>query len=116
MTCGFPAGLPARATLTGARAGRVPGDAGHLTAHDTVSWAGLPAVRLPLAVPVGDVRALAGPSRPMTEVGLPFADIATAHGRHGLRLHVRHVRQRGGGSGRFTHDAGAGPPPAPADR
>ncbi|MEW2549970.1 mandelate racemase/muconate lactonizing enzyme family protein [Streptomyces sp. NPDC047002] len=71
-----------------------------MTTHDTISWVRLSAVRLPLAVPVSDAKVLTGRQRPMTEVALLFADIATARGQRGLGFTYS---KRAGGPGQFAH-------------
>jgi L-alanine-DL-glutamate epimerase-like enolase superfamily enzyme len=71
-----------------------------MTMSDTITWIRLSAVRLPLAVPVSDAKVLTGRQRPMTEVALLFADIATAAGHRGIGLTYS---KRAGGPGQFAH-------------
>ncbi|MCF3962343.1 L-talarate/galactarate dehydratase [Streptomyces fuscigenes] len=71
-----------------------------MTKSDTITWIRLSAVRLPLPVPVSDAKVLTGRQRPMTEVALLFADIATAEGHRGIGLTYS---KRAGGPGQFAH-------------
>lgn len=67
---------------------------------DRVRWIRLSSVRLPLDVPISDAKVLTGRQRPMTEVMLLFAEIATADGHEGLGFSYS---KRAGGPGQFAH-------------
>ncbi|RAJ58892.1 L-alanine-DL-glutamate epimerase-like enolase superfamily enzyme [Streptomyces sp. Amel2xB2] len=70
------------------------------SAPDAIRRIRLSSVRLPLAAPVSDAKVLTGRQRPMTEVALLFAEIATEEGHEGLGFSYS---KRAGGPGQFAH-------------
>lgn len=67
---------------------------------DRIRSVRLSSVYLPLAVPVSDAKVLTGAQRPMTEVALLFAEIATEGGHEGIGFSYS---KRAGGPGQFAH-------------
>ncbi|WP_399067537.1 L-talarate/galactarate dehydratase [Streptomyces winkii] len=65
-----------------------------------IRWIRLSSVRLPLDTPVSDAKVLTGRQRPMTEVALLFAEIATEDGHEGIGFSYS---KRAGGPGQFAH-------------
>jgi L-talarate/galactarate dehydratase len=55
---------------------------------------------LPLATPISDAKVLTGRQKPMTEIAMLFAEIATADGHEGLGFSYS---KRAGGPGQFAH-------------
>ncbi|WP_181763952.1 L-talarate/galactarate dehydratase [Streptomyces albidus (ex Kaewkla and Franco 2022)] len=70
------------------------------TSRDAICWVRLSSVSLPLDTPVSDAKVLTGRQRPMTEVALLFAEIATADGHEGIGFSYS---KRAGGPGQFAH-------------
>ncbi|SCK17309.1 galactarate dehydratase [Streptomyces sp. WMMB 714] len=69
-------------------------------AADRIRWIRLSSVGLPLRTPVSDAKVLTGRQRPMTEVALLFAEIATEDGHEGVGFSYS---KRAGGPGQFAH-------------
>jgi len=67
---------------------------------DTIRSVRLRSVRLPLPVPISDAKVLTGRQKPMTEVAMLFAEIATTDGRTGLGFSYS---KRAGGDAQFAH-------------
>lgn len=67
---------------------------------DRVRWVRLSSVRLPLETAISDAKVLTGRQRPMTEVMLLFAEIATSGGHEGFGFSYA---KRAGGPGQFAH-------------
>ncbi|MEU4325997.1 L-talarate/galactarate dehydratase [Nonomuraea dietziae] len=68
--------------------------------NDRITSVRLSSVRLPLDVPISDAKVLTGRQRPMTEVAMLFAEIATEQGHEGLGFGYS---KRAGGPGQFAH-------------
>ncbi|KAB2340423.1 L-talarate/galactarate dehydratase [Actinomadura rudentiformis] len=71
-----------------------------MTTTDTITWIRLSSVRLPLATAISDAKVLTGRQKPMTEVALLFAEIATAGGHEGIGFGYS---KRAGGAGQYAH-------------
>jgi L-alanine-DL-glutamate epimerase-like enolase superfamily enzyme len=69
-------------------------------AADRIAWIRLSSTYLPLATPISDAKVLTGRQKPMTEVAMLFAEIATVQGRSGLGFSYS---KRAGGPGQFAH-------------
>ena len=67
---------------------------------DRIAWIRLSSCYLPLATPISDAKVLTGRQKPMTEIAMLFAEVATADGHHGLGLSYS---KRAGGPGQFAH-------------
>ncbi len=80
----------------GLLAGLAPGEA----TTDRIAWIRLSLVMLPLKAPVSDAKVLTGRQRPLTEVAMLFAEIASAGGHHGIGFSYS---KRAGGHGLYAH-------------
>ncbi len=80
----------------GLLAGLAPGEA----TTDRIAWVRLSLVLLPLKAPVSDAKVLTGRQRPLTEVAMLFAEIASAGGYHGIGFSYS---KRAGGHGLYAH-------------
>lgn len=69
-------------------------------AADRIAWIRLSSCYLPLATPISDAKVLTGRQKPMTEVAILFAEIATADGREGMGFSYS---KRAGGPGQYAH-------------
>lgn len=69
-------------------------------ASDRILWVRVSTCHLPLATPISDAKVLTGRQKPMTEVVMLFAEIATESGHQGLGLSYS---KRAGGPGQFEH-------------
>jgi L-alanine-DL-glutamate epimerase-like enolase superfamily enzyme len=69
-------------------------------AADRIAWIRISSAYLPLATPISDAKVLTGRQKPMTEVAMLFAEIATAQGHSGLGFSYS---KRAGGPGQFAH-------------
>ena len=69
-------------------------------AADRISWIRISSTYLPLATPISDAKVLTGRQKPMTEVAMLFAEIATVQGHSGLGFSYS---KRAGGPGQFAH-------------
>lgn len=67
---------------------------------DKIVWIRLSSCYLPLANPISDAKVLTGRQKPMTEIAMLFAEVATAQGHTGLGLSYS---KRAGGPGQFSH-------------
>ncbi len=67
---------------------------------DRIQWLRVSTCHLPLATPISDAKVLTGRQKPMTEVVMLFAEIATAQGHEGLGFSYS---KRAGGPGQFEH-------------
>jgi L-alanine-DL-glutamate epimerase-like enolase superfamily enzyme len=67
---------------------------------DRIAWIRLSSCYLPLATPISDAKVLTGRQKPMTEIAMLFAEIATRDGHTGLGLSYS---KRAGGPGQFAH-------------
>ncbi len=70
------------------------------TSADRIAWIRLSSCYLPLATPISDAKVLTGRQKPMTEIAMLFAEIATRDGHTGLGLSYS---KRAGGPGQFAH-------------
>ncbi len=68
--------------------------------EDRIAWLRLSSCVLPLATPISDAKVLTGRQKPMTEVAMLFAEVATAGGHLGLGFSYA---KRAGGPGQFAH-------------
>lgn len=67
---------------------------------DRIAWIRLSSCYLPLATPISDAKVLTGRQKPMTEIAMLFAEIATEDGHTGLGMSYS---KRAGGPGQFAH-------------
>ena len=67
---------------------------------DRIAWIRLSSCYLPLATPISDAKVLTGRQKPMTEIAMLFAEIATESGHTGLGFSYS---KRAGGPGQFAH-------------
>lgn len=93
---------PDQATTPPEQAGTTSADTG----TDRLAGVRLSLVRLPLDVPVSDAKVLTGRQRPLTEVAVLIAELATEAGRTGLGFAYS---KRAGGPGLFAHAAEVAP-------
>jgi L-alanine-DL-glutamate epimerase-like enolase superfamily enzyme len=80
----------------GLLAGLAPGEA----TTDRIAWIKLSLILLPLKAPISDAKVLTGRQRPLTEVAMLFAEIASAGGHHGIGFSYS---KRAGGYGLYAH-------------
>ncbi|EHR60037.1 L-talarate/galactarate dehydratase [Saccharomonospora cyanea] len=73
---------------------------------DRISRIRLSSVALPLSTPVSDAKVFTGRQKPMTEVSMLFAEIATEGGHEGLGFSYS---KRAGGPGQYAHAAQVAP-------
>ncbi|MCA0440189.1 MAG: mandelate racemase/muconate lactonizing enzyme family protein [Proteobacteria bacterium] len=67
---------------------------------DRIAWIRISSCYLPLATPISDAKVLTGRQKPMTEIAMLFAEIATEGGHMGLGFSYS---KRAGGPGQFAH-------------
>lgn len=67
---------------------------------DRIRWVRVSTCHLPLATPISDAKVLTGRQKPMTEVVMLFAEIATESGHRGLGFSYS---KRAGGPGQYEH-------------
>ena len=67
---------------------------------DRIEWVQLRLVLLPLATPISDAKVLTGRQKPLTEIALLFAEIATRQGHVGIGFSYS---KRAGGRGQYAH-------------
>jgi L-alanine-DL-glutamate epimerase-like enolase superfamily enzyme len=68
--------------------------------EDRIAWLRVSSCYLPLATPISDAKVLTGRQKPMTEIAMLFAEVATKDGHQGLGLSYS---KRAGGPGQFAH-------------
>jgi len=71
-----------------------------MTPSDRINHIKISSCTLPLAHPVSDAKVLTGRQKPMTEIAMLFAEIATEGGEQGLGFSYS---KRAGGPGQFAH-------------
>src|SRR5687767_15038889 len=69
-------------------------------AGDRIAWIRVSSCYLPLATPISDAKVLTGRQKPMTEVAMLFAEVATVQGHTGLGFSYS---KRAGGPAQFAH-------------
>ena len=92
MTKHEPNAIPAAGLL----AGLAPG----VATTDRIAWIKLSLILLPLKTPVSDAKVLTGRQRPLTEVAMLFAEIASEAGHQGIGFSYS---KRAGGYGLYAH-------------
>jgi L-talarate/galactarate dehydratase len=70
------------------------------SAADSISWVKISRAILPLPQPISDAKVLTGRQKPMTEISILFAEIATRAGHTGLGFSYS---KRAGGAGQYAH-------------
>jgi L-talarate/galactarate dehydratase len=68
--------------------------------RDTISWVRLALAYVPLKVPTSDAKVFTGRQRPLTQVAILFAEIATRDGHSGMGFSYS---KRAGGPGLYAH-------------
>jgi L-alanine-DL-glutamate epimerase-like enolase superfamily enzyme len=68
--------------------------------EDRIAWLRVSSCYLPLTTPISDAKVLTGRQKPMTEIAMLFAEVATKDGHQGLGLSYS---KRAGGPGQFAH-------------
>src|SRR5690349_15388875 len=81
---------------SGLLAGLAPGAA----TTDRIAWIKLSLILLPLKAPISDAKVLTGRQRPLTEVAMLFAEIASENGHQGIGFSYS---KRAGGYGLYAH-------------
>lgn len=67
---------------------------------DSIRWVRISRAILPLAQPISDAKVLTGRQKPMTEISILFAEVATEAGHTGLGFSYS---KRAGGAGQYAH-------------
>lgn len=81
---------------------RASGGGNATDSGDRIVWVNISLAFLPLATPVSDAKVLTGRQKPLTEVAMIFAEIATRDGHQGVGFSYS---KRAGGRGIYAHAA-----------